>query len=293
MEKYEFLEKEEFEIFKSKEIKKIIFIGASDTGKTTLIKGIANNLIEIGEDVIIFDCDIGQSHIGPPTTVGYAKLKQKINDFYLEPDKFYFVGAVSPSFAVVEFLTGIAKINQILEKGDSKILIDTTGYIVGKLAISLKIHKIEILKPDFVFLLEKERELSEIENYLNNSPIRYKKIKVCNIPLKSMEERFLYRKTRFLQYFRNLISVFLDLKEISVKMTSLSNFISPNIEGIDLKGNLCSLRDEFLNDRLLGIIKEIKDKKIEVLIPQDFLPPNKIKGINISNFNIKEYLNNS
>ncbi|MCM8785446.1 MAG: polynucleotide 5'-hydroxyl-kinase [Candidatus Omnitrophica bacterium] len=292
MEKYELLKKDDFEIFKSQEIKKIIFIGASDTGKTTLIKKVANYLIETNQDVIIFDCDIGQSHIGPPTTIGYAKLKQKIEDFYFEPDKFYFVGSISPSFAVVEFLTGIAKINQFLDKEESKILIDTTGYINDKLAISLKIYKIEILKPDFIFLLEKERELSEIENYLNNLSIKFRKIKVENIPLKSIEERFLYRKTRFLQYFRNLTLIFIDLKKISIKTTLLPTFTSfDNIEKLDLKGKICSLRDEFFNDICLGIIKEIKDKKIEIVIPKISFPIDKIKGINISSFNIQEYIN--
>ena len=280
MEKIELLKKEDLEIILSKDIKKILFIGGTDTGKTTLIKEIANLLYE-EENVYIFDCDIGQSHVGPPTTIGYAKVENKIENFYLNPEKFYFVGSITPSYAIVEFITGIIKIDKYLNGKSGKILIDTTGYIRDEIALSLKIHKIEILEPDLVILFEKENELKRIESFLNCSDIKYKKIKVENLPIKKTEERVNYRKKIFLEYFSNLKIVEINLNDISVKILDFKNIDNLNI---NLEGRICSLRNEIFEDFTLCIVNKIKGEKIEVLVPEKNLNYRKIKGIIISGF---------
>lgn len=291
MEEINLLKKEVCEIFKSKKINKILFIGGSDTGKTTLIKNIANFLFE-EENIFIFDCDVGQSHVGPPTTIGYAKLKDKIDDFYLEADKFYFVGSITPSNSIIEFITGVSFINQFINKEKGKILIDTTGYVKNRLAISLKIKKIEILQPDYIILLEKETELEEIERFLKFSEIKYTKLKVKDIPLKSMEERALYRKNIFLKYFGNVKKIVLNLEEISIKMTNLRGIYKiSDIKNINLIGSLCGLKKDLYNYICLGIISEMKNSLIKIFIP-DRIDINfkSIKSISLSNFFLSDYL---
>jgi hypothetical protein len=59
-----------------------LFLGAPDTGKTTLIEALAVRLAN-DHTVAIVDADIGQSHIGPPTTVGWAKLTADRSDLSL------------------------------------------------------------------------------------------------------------------------------------------------------------------------------------------------------------------
>jgi len=280
MEKIELLKKEDLEIILSKDIKKVLFIGGTDTGKTTLIKDIANFLFD-KQDVYIFDCDIGQSHVGPPTTIGYAKVESKIENFYLNPEKFYFVGSITPSSAIIEFITGITKIDRYLNEKKGKILIDTTGYVRDEIALSLKINKIEILKPDFVILLEKENELKKIEIFLNSTDIKFKKIKVENLPSKNPEDRANYRKMIFLEYFNNLKIINLNLNEISVKIL---NFKTTDFLKTNFKGKICSLRNEFFEDFTLGIINKFENEKLEVLIPEKNLNYKKIKGIVISGF---------
>jgi len=74
-----------------KKIKKILFIGDTDTGKTTLLRDIVKILISQKIQVSIIDCDIGQSFIGPPTTISFIKLKKKICNFFPFPERFYFI----------------------------------------------------------------------------------------------------------------------------------------------------------------------------------------------------------
>lgn len=277
----EILKKEEFEIFLPKAINKILFIGGSDTGKTTLIKNIANFLFENRKNVYIFDCDIGQSHVGPPTTIGYAKLKEKIENFYLTPEKFYFVGSVTPSNCIIEFLTGISRMNSYISKEKGKFLVDTTGYIKDRFAVSLKIHKIEILRPDFVILLEKENELSDIIRFLKNGAFNYKRIKIENLPSKSLEERAEYRKVKFSEYFQNLKEIELNLNDISIKIVNFKNTV--DFLNVNLKDCICSLKNEYFEDISLGIIKTNEKEKIKILIPEK-IAKEEIKGITISNF---------
>ena len=57
-----------------------LILGAADTGKTTLAAALAKHAAS-SQPVGIIDADIGQSHIGPPATVGWALVKNPEIDF--------------------------------------------------------------------------------------------------------------------------------------------------------------------------------------------------------------------
>jgi len=78
-----------------------MFLGASDTGKTTRLRCVANYLARAGLlPLAIVDADIGQSTIGPPTTVGLTLVtKDKLPDLLsgrLACNAMRFIGALSP-----------------------------------------------------------------------------------------------------------------------------------------------------------------------------------------------------
>ena len=52
-----------------------IILGATDTGKSTLAKFLIFNLCKRGLKVALVDADIGQSFLGPPTTIGFSIFK--------------------------------------------------------------------------------------------------------------------------------------------------------------------------------------------------------------------------
>ena len=55
-----------------------VVIGESDTGKTSLVAALANALFSRDATVAIVDADIGQSEIGPPTTVGLGRVTRQL-----------------------------------------------------------------------------------------------------------------------------------------------------------------------------------------------------------------------
>ena len=52
----------------------MLILGTSDTGKTSLTAQLAGALAARGERVAVVDADVGQSEIGPPTTVGLGRV---------------------------------------------------------------------------------------------------------------------------------------------------------------------------------------------------------------------------
>ena len=235
-----------------KEIKKILFIGDTDTGKTTLLKETAKTLISQKIPVSIVDCDIGQSFIGPPTTISFIKLKKKVYNFFPFPERFYFTGVISPADNIVSFLGGIEKMSKICgERNSGKILIDTTGYIKDKFATEVKIHKIEIFSPDLIILLEKKDELLPIKRFLKSSRIKFFVIKVQeNFPKKTMEMRRKNREEKFKRYFKKTEKLELNISGISIKKVSLNG----QFPATDFNGLIVSLRDKNFEDRVIGIV---------------------------------------
>lgn len=283
MEKFKLLKDDEIEIIKRKDIKKILLIGGSDTGKTTLIMDIANILIKGKNKVFIIDSDVGQSHIGPPTTIGIAEIKNGVSNISkIKEDEIYFVGSITPSGNILGMITGIKKMSNYRWKG--KLLIDTTGYINDPLAIYLKIHKIEILKPDLVILLEKGNELELIKKFIKFSSVNLINIKVPEIiPSKSMEERANYRKRKFIEYFKNSREEKIEFDNLSIKIIGF-RYIKQleEIFSLNLKGALVSFFDKEFKDISLGLILDKNEKCLKIATPlRNF---SEIKGITISNF---------
>ena len=50
-----------------------VVIGEVNSGKTTLVARLASALFARGRSVGVLDADVGQSEIGPPTTVGLGR----------------------------------------------------------------------------------------------------------------------------------------------------------------------------------------------------------------------------
>ena len=75
----------------------ILVLGSVDTGKTTLVTYLANSLVKRGKRVAIVDADVGQSDIGPPTTIGLGLVESPIKKMReAKRLAMYFVGAISP-----------------------------------------------------------------------------------------------------------------------------------------------------------------------------------------------------
>ncbi|HQP00643.1 MAG TPA: Clp1/GlmU family protein, partial [Caldisericia bacterium] len=184
--------------------KKLMVIGGSDSGKSTFILYLANEIFKIGKKVGVLDLDIGQSNIGPPGTISFGIVKKNLNNLSeIEPDKMYFIGGVSPKGNLLQLVVGSFKLLKAMEKEFlDYILIDTTGLVNGIIAEVLKHNKIEILDPDYIIIFENE---NEIDNLIKPFIYGNKKIVKIKPSSNSIErtrlERMEYRNKKFREYF--------------------------------------------------------------------------------------------
>ena len=253
------------------ENKIIMILGGIDVGKTFLIENIAEFLSD-GIDIGIVDIDMGQSRIGPPTTIGWGIVRDGFKDWEdIEVIDMFFVGDTSPFKNLLPTITGAEYITGKAKLDTEKILIDTTGLVLGVIGRILKWNLIEIIRPDIIITLERENELDHLLKVYKNT----KSFKIFRLPsprgakIKSQLSRNNYRKKMFREYFKNSKIVNLSSENISVRC-----YNGIDLEGIStLKNRVVSLRNFNEEDLALGIISEYDNKNgmFSIITPKESL----------------------
>jgi len=226
-----------------------LILGASDTGKTTLAFDLAKRLTR-NHRVAIVDADIGQSHIGPPTTVGWAVIDKTQRNFEeLRPHGINFVGHVTPVGHLLQLTAAIVRCVEQARTNSDLVIIDTPGLVTGPAAAVLwwTIHR--ILRPELILAVQKEDELNYILQGLppTNSQLRVLK-SPSDIPTKSPQQRLAYRQKQFARYFKDSHSITIDITKIAVQTTQP---INPD----RLNGKLLALRDEKAADITIAFVE--------------------------------------
>ena len=197
-------EKLESRIVKPQQV--VLVIGATDVGKSTFCRFLVDSAVDRGLKTVFVDTDVGQSQIGPPTTIGMKSFDPESSpvQFNCIADQLYFVGDVSPHRHSLEVLTGTRlMVDHARETEADFIIVDTSGYIHDAPAVILKRHKIELTRPNHVVCIGRSSELEQItacyrqQNWLD---IHYL-LPHRNVRSKSSKARSRYRKAQFEAYF--------------------------------------------------------------------------------------------
>ena len=196
----------------------VMLLGASDSGKTTLSRILAEHWRVAGRTVGLVDGDIGQSSIGPPTTVGLAMFRPNTPLSPVSgPRSLYFVGSTSPPGHFLPHILGTqALVQAAISQGAEIVLVDTTGLISGTGAASLKWHKIQAIRPRHVLGLQREGELEPILRLVEGQA----DMEIHRLPVsaravrRSHAARRAYREERFRDYFAKASRHDLDWKDL-------------------------------------------------------------------------------
>lgn len=140
---------------------KVILIGMTDVGKSTLSTYLANKLLSKHLSLHIIDGDIGQADIGPPTTIGYSIPTTPISSLVdLKPEAIIFIGHTNPSQVETKIIDGLRRLST---RGQNSLtIINTDGWVLDPEAISYKIRMIRATEPDLVIGLATGTELQPI-----------------------------------------------------------------------------------------------------------------------------------
>lgn len=186
----------------------ILVIGKADSGKTSFCTYLSNRLVSEKHTVTILDEDIGQSDIGPPCTVAYAKMGKPVTDlFKLEPTNIFFVGANSPRRSEEKTINGVITLKEEILKSQTTdfLIVNTDGWVTGEEAVQFKKKLTDTIKPDIIFCLKGEEQpsfcamlgdaLAEFRQEIAESPVAIRE--------RSREKRRNLRELGYAKYFEN------------------------------------------------------------------------------------------
>jgi polynucleotide 5'-hydroxyl-kinase GRC3/NOL9 len=182
----------------------VLVLGGPDCGKSTFCRYVLGQAQAAGKPTAFIDGDLGQSHLGPPATLGLNLYPPHApDDSGLFPDALYFIGQTSPPEKMLELVVGLRRLAESARtRGCRRIIVNTSGFIGGPPALRLKLAKVETLEPRLILGLQRQEELEPIL-----APLRQYGPEVLTLPVSSQAQpklftqRRLYRQERFAAYF--------------------------------------------------------------------------------------------
>jgi polynucleotide 5'-kinase involved in rRNA processing len=202
---------------------KLMVLGLS-SGKTTLIKYLANNILKEGFKASFLDSDLGQQLLYLPTTLNIGEIKKNIvSSADIETEDTVFIGSTFPKanfkFIVSHSCNDLINNFHSTHKDTDIVLIDSDGWIKTEAGIIYKNFFIDTVDPDILIVFHDEEieELDEIEKNASKS----KKRKIYFVKEenkyyydKDKEERRFLRQSQFAKVLENYRKISIPLDDI-------------------------------------------------------------------------------
>jgi len=177
-----------------------LLLGDTDSGKSTLARHFTEQLVLSGLTVAVVDADVGQSSLGLPGTIS-SKLfscKEDLDRFCFE--KLFFTGGVNPAKIIALMIHGTKKMIDLCRERSDIIIVDTTGLVAGDAGVSLKLGKINSIKPEHIIAVQRRDELEHILELAEETRVHRVKPSPM-VRQRTRAERTEYRRKRFAEYF--------------------------------------------------------------------------------------------
>ena len=148
----------------------VLVLGCVDSGKTSFCTFLVNEAVKNGLRTGVIDADLGQSDVGPPSTVGFNFVTKPVKDlFEIDAKDVVFVGSTSPSGTITAIMDGLTYLKQeSLEAGADFVVINTDGWIENDEATEYKVQLIEHVAPSVVVGIQQENKLEQIIDRLTD-----------------------------------------------------------------------------------------------------------------------------
>jgi polynucleotide 5'-hydroxyl-kinase GRC3/NOL9 len=255
---------------------RVLVLGARDVGKTTFVTLLANRQQAHGIRVAVVDADVGQSEIGPPTTIGMGLVEMPVPTLHaVVPRAIYFVGSNTPRGRMLETVNGVrAMVVKAREAGAESIIVDTTGFISGAAARRLKCAKVEAVRPQFIVAIQRKDELEHILRPLERRRCRLLRLPVPpSVVVKSPEMRLQRRVMRFFRHFQDSRSHTFALSDIACEGTWFNT--GAPLEWKEIHFLQEALRSrvfwaEKTADHLFVITDKVVDERAMVIVEETF-----------------------
>lgn len=186
--------------------------GMTDTGKSTLIRRLADKL-----PATVIDSDIGQSDMGPPSVVSLGRRER--GNFIMEDG--YFVGSVTPARHFLQLLAGVSRMAKKCK--NYPVILNTSGLATGGIGRTLVTEKINAICPDLIIAIAKEDELTYLNAFRNSDTDVIFLKPGSGAREKSRAERNLLRAKAFREHFLGARTLKIKLSEIGIERSLINN----------------------------------------------------------------------
>ncbi len=222
----------------------VMIMAEVDSGKTGLCTFLVNCALEAKRKVAVIDADLGQSDIGPPTTIGLAYISKPVKDlFHVKANEACFVGFISPRGAQKRVVNCIVSFKKLVFAGNSDFLvINTDGWVESEEAIRYKVMLAEAAAPNVVVGLERENKLASLLSRLEDCSVLRVETPTA-VKKRDRENRKALRELSYKKYLKNAKIESFPLSWIKIESAH-------------------SLPSLFLTNRRLGRIKEALGVKL-------------------------------
>ncbi len=242
----------------------IVILGSVDSGKSTLSTFLLNEAVSSNLSVGMVDGDIGQADIGPPTTIGGARITSPVFDLQnVTPDASFFVGDTSPGNVSWKVTSGLKTVHSRL--GSAEIMIvNTDGWLEGPEAFNYKQEILEKLEPNLVLAIDDvdQRILNNLVNSQKRAAVKLERSLYARE--RTREERKRAREAGYRRFLKGAARIELRMDRMSVMRFDSQQSLLESPSNGPLQGVLSGLLDE--EGMLLGIcrVQEEKDKCFRV-----------------------------
>ncbi len=194
----------------------VMVLGAPDAGKTSFTTALVNHWAEVGKRGAVLDCDLGQSEIGPPGTIGLAYVEEPTPSLSDLPHPLIeFVGVISPPRNPALALCA-AKMLYDRASADA-VVIDTCGHVFGFGAILYKHTKARLLRPNLVLALQKTNELEPMLTALGTLGIDMRRVPASIAAIRRPPgERTKRRQWQWARYFENATEYVIPFEQVAI-----------------------------------------------------------------------------
>ena len=248
---------------------RVIVIGGSDTGKTTLCRWLLSKLPEQSRPALV-DSDIGQSTVGPPACIGWRMAGRT-------DSQFTFTGDITPATHPTATVAGTCRAVFAAEAaGANLVLLDTSGYLGGRGGFELKSAKLELLAPGpaakralHAILIGDSPDIRRLmAGWYQDPRLTIHRIAQSEVLVqKTRQQRVEWRQQRFAEALGGT-----DLRRISLRNKQLiaipgvTEMKAAGHEVSELEGLLVAFGDKQRWVTCLGLLQQLDVKAQEILV---------------------------
>ncbi|MEM1744204.1 MAG: Clp1/GlmU family protein [Candidatus Nezhaarchaeales archaeon] len=242
----------------------VFTLGCIDTGKTFFVTYTANKLLAKGYKVSVVDCDVGQSDIGPPTTIGLSILDRQVAFLEGAPlTSAYFVGSTSPAGHLLPMITGTLKLVSDAKKFGGTILIDTPGMVYRGPARAYQLYAVESISPDIIVALQRSNELSHLTKQFK--ALGYDVFELPASPWvrqRNRDDRRALRERAFYNYFtkKGLVDHIVSLDKVAIVGSFIGSGCRAPPETVQVIESIAGCRVEYCELSQDSVVLVLEEK---------------------------------